>query len=45
MISGIMCLSKKEETKVKYYLKCLKLKSGKTILLTPGQYNHSQDVQ
>lgn len=45
MISGIMCLSKKEETNVKYYLNCLKLKSGKKILLTPDQYNHSQDVQ
>lgn len=44
IVSGIMCLNK-EETNVKCYLNCLKLKSGKKILLTPCQYNHSQDAQ
>ena len=45
MVGGIMCLHKKEENTVKFYLNCLKLKSGQKILLTPGQNSHSQDAQ
>lgn len=45
MASGVTCLSKEEENTAKFYLNCLKLKSGKKTLLTLGQNNYSQDAQ